>query len=162
MVRDASSRIGRAAAAMGYGKHAHYLRAIAIEPSAPRGVGTMSRIGVARIDAKVVRAAGLTRDDVAWVVAHEFAHFILNHPARRAVVAHAHEAAARGRSAANQALELEADRLGLRLVTAAGYAFDPRGFFARLRSGRLAGETATHPADGIRIQVMRSAAHEAG
>jgi hypothetical protein len=161
MVRDASTRIGRAAAAMGYEKHAHFLRAIAIETGPPRRMGTMSRIGVARIDARFVRAAGLTRDDVAWVIAHEFAHFILNHPARRAVVAHAY-AGARERTAASRAHELEADRLGLRLATAAGYAFDPQGFFARLREGRFAGESASHPADAVRIRVMQSAALGAG
>jgi predicted Zn-dependent protease len=161
MVRDASSRIMRAAAGMGYDKHAHYLRAIAVESDARRSIGTMSRIGVARINARFVRATGLTREDIAWVVAHEFAHFILNHPARRAVVAHAYEGGTRERSAANQALELEADRLGLQLVTAAGFAFDPQAFFTRLRKGRLAGESASHPADGVRIQVMQSAARGA-
>lgn len=161
MVRDASLRIGRAAAALGYEKHVLFLRAIAIESDAHRGVGTMSQIGVARINARLVREAGLTPDDVAWVVAHEFAHFILNHPARRALAA-PHDGAAPDRAAANQARELEADRLGLRLATAAGYAFDPRGFFMRLRGGRLAGETASHPGDGARIDAMRGAAGSAG
>jgi predicted Zn-dependent protease len=121
----------------------------------------MSRIGVARIDTRFVRAAGRTRDDIAWVIAHEFAHFILNHPARRAVVAHTHGSEARERTAASKAHELEADRLGLRLATAAGFAFDPQAFFAQLRKGRLAGESVSHPADGVRIRVMRSAARGA-
>ncbi|MCL4801159.1 MAG: hypothetical protein KJ025_16310 [Burkholderiales bacterium] len=162
MVRDASQRIGGAAAALGYDKHVVFLRAIAIESAAPRGLGTMSRIGVARLDAALVRSAGLTRDDVAWVVAHEFAHFILDHGARRALVAQAHDGGTPERSAANRAFELEADRLGLRLARAAGYAFDPQGFFSRLRGGRLAGDTSNHPADALRIEAMQAAARGPG
>jgi len=154
MVEAAASRIRSATAGQGYKKHAFFLRALAVESNAPRGVGTMNGIGVAKIDAAMVRAAGLTDDDVAWMIAHEYAHFILKHPARRMLASPDGERV-RDHADATKALELEADRLGLRLALAAGYSFDPHAFFTRLRGGRLAGESATHPADVLRVRAMR-------
>jgi len=159
VVQQAAGRVLSAVAAMGYEKHTLFLRAIVVEADARRPLGTMKGNGVATINATQVRAAGLTDADVAWVIAHEFAHFILRHPARRAV-AHAVQPAEAEQSALSKAHELEADRLGLRLAAAAGYSFDPLGFFMRLRAGRLAGDGKTHPADGVRVEAMSRLAAE--
>jgi predicted Zn-dependent protease len=159
VVQQAAGRVLSAAAAMGYQKHTLFLRTIVIEAGVKHPLGTMSGNGVAMINATRVRAARLSEADVAWVIAHEFAHFILRHPAHR-TAAHAVQPDEAGQSELSKAHELEADRLGLRLVTGAGYSFDPLGFFIRARGGRLAGDGKTHPADRVRVEAMSRAVAE--
>ena len=122
------------------------------------------------------------RDEVAFIVAHEMAHVIRRHAIDRIVTNSAvsvlsRTASVRGalggwlrgvgvrvlETAYSRDQESEADRLGVRLVTAAG--FDPQGsirLLGRLAALRQAPEpldlgeyVSTHPTCGMRINDIR-------
>jgi len=123
------------------------------------------------------------RSELAFILGHEMAHVIRGHAINRIVSQSAIAAASRAapirgavsgwlrkvgvqflESTYSQELESEADQLGLRLASAAGY--DPRGslrLFARLakmRSGPhdldLGSYFSSHPSFDIRIESINS------
>jgi predicted Zn-dependent protease len=124
------------------------------------------------------------KDEIAFILAHEMAHVVRGHVMERMISNSAIAAASRAapirdvlsaclreagakflESAYSQDQELEADKLGVHLVTAAGY--DPRGsvrFFSRLaksHEGRtstasdqsnLGNYFSSHPSGKVRIE----------
>ena len=121
-------------------------------------------------------------DEVAFILAHEMSHVIKGHAIERIVTNSAVSAASRAASvrgvlgpwlqrvgvrfletAYSRDQELEADRLGMRLVMAAGY--DPEGSvrllkrLAELKSGpdplNLGEYFSTHPTFDLRIRSVR-------
>ncbi|MCZ7564870.1 MAG: hypothetical protein M5U08_14765 [Burkholderiales bacterium] len=78
------------------------------------------------------------------------------------MIAQAHAGGTREHSMAGRALDLEANRLGLRLARVPGDAFDPQGLYSRPSGGRLAGRTANHPADAPYVEAMRAVARDRG
>jgi hypothetical protein len=112
---------------------------------------------------KVMIDAGLlarcvTEDDLAMVIAHELAHNLLHHAARLAQAGiTTHGLPVAGSALAEmRATEEEADRLGVRLATAAGY--DLTGVAAFLGALETAGgadrAAATHPAPARRLALL--------
>jgi predicted Zn-dependent protease len=122
------------------------------------------------------------RDELAFILGHEMAHVIRGHAMNRIVSSSAISAASRAapvrgavggwlrkvgiqylESSYSRRLESEADRLGVRLATAAGY--DPRGCvrlfrrLAELKSApndfeRLGSYFASHPPFDVRIESI--------
>jgi predicted Zn-dependent protease len=116
------------------------------------------------------------KDEIAFVLAHEMVHAIRGHVMERMISNSAIAAASRAapirdvlsaclreagakflESAYSQDQELEADKLGVHLVTAAGY--DPRGsvrFFSRLAKSsdqsNLGSYFSSHPSCKVRIE----------
>lgn len=122
------------------------------------------------------------KDEVAFILAHEMGHIIRGHAIERIVTNTAISTASRAapvqgilggwlrnvgvrflETAYSRDHELEADRLGVRLLTAAG--FDPEGalrLLARLAEFKQSADLptlgeyfSTHPTSEIRIQAIR-------
>ena len=97
-----------------------------------------------------------TDDDLALVIAHELAHNLLRHAERLARVDVATSRVPGARSAAMRETEEEADRLGIRLATAAGY--DLRGaepFLRELMASIGPDQPATtHPGTARRLSLL--------
>jgi len=118
------------------------------------------------------------KDEIAFILAHEMAHVIRGHVMERMISNSAISAASRAapirdvlsaclreagvkflESAYSQDQELEADKLGISLVTAAGY--DPRGsirFFQRVAKSsdrsNLGNYFSSHPSCKVRIEKI--------
>ena len=134
------------------------------------------------VTSAILELAQLDKDEVAFVLAHEMAHVIRGHAMERIVNSTTMSAVSRAspargllaawlhrvgleflRSAYSQDQELEADRLGTLLATAAGYDPDAATrMLARLaKAGRstepsgLSSYLASHPAFELRIQTVR-------
>jgi hypothetical protein len=104
-------------------------------------------------------------DDLALVIAHELAHNLLHHAARlaRAGIVSGFLPSGAAASAAVEATEEEADALGVRLATAAGYDLSRSvafiaGLQARPGFDRL---PATHPAPARRLALLTAAIADA-
>ncbi|OHB63990.1 MAG: hypothetical protein A2Y77_07330 [Planctomycetes bacterium RBG_13_62_9] len=135
------------------------------------------------ISRSIMELCGWDRNEVAFILAHEMGHVIHGHAIERIIASTAISAASRAapirgalggwlqtvgiqflQTAYSRAHELEADRLGVRLLMAAG--FDPEGSLRLLtRLAELKNKSAepldlgeyfsTHPTSEIRMEAIR-------
>ena len=115
---------------------------------------------------RVVISAGIvaqcvTDDDLALVIAHELAHNLLRHSHKLAVTGRT-ESRVMGLLGTGSEMmretEEEADRLAVRMTTAAAYDVAKAGaFMSRLLGGPNAASTAgTHPTTDRRLTLLRA------
>ncbi len=111
---------------------------------------------VAVLDMYQVRSTGLNEAEIAFALAHEMAHALLDHVSHLQLLS-APSAGVGG--IVVRLAELEADALAVELLHSAGYAdLDPLALFVKMRGGRnrlLTKATDTHPSDLERIEQMR-------
>ncbi len=156
MARRAESRVLAVIAQLRRGPEP---RVIFLETSTPAWtLAWVEANNVAVLDINEARDMGLNEAEVAWILAHEFAHVILNHTGSRALL-EASQSPRETQVAFWQTQEREADELATGIVRAAGYTnFDAQSFFIKMRKGPPAEHVGdSHPSDVERIERMRVA-----
>jgi Zn-dependent protease with chaperone function len=105
-----------------------------------------------------------TDNDLALVIAHELAHNLLRHSERLSAVSSGHRRLQMRTSSAEQETEEEADRLGVRMATAAAYDLSGALPFVTALLGADDEGTigGTHPTSARRLALLRAEIATAG